>query len=61
MFMLILFQVKTIAPSFFYVRHRENKTAIEMNKCQLLKKMMKNKIYTPLRGSTQARKHMTTV
>lgn len=52
MFMLILFQVKTIAPRFFYVRHRENKTAIEMNKCQLLKKMMKNKIYTPLRGST---------
>lgn len=61
MFMLILFQVKTTALSFFYVRHRENKTAIEMNKCQLLKKMMKNKIYTPLRGSTQARKYMTTV
>lgn len=57
----MLLKAKTTALSFFYVRHRENKTAIEMNKCQLLKKMMKNKIYTPLRGSTQARKYMTTV
>lgn len=33
----MLFNAKTSPLSFFYVKHREKKTDIEMNKCYLLK------------------------